>query len=133
MKTKTILAAAAALLIGSAAFAPIQAFARDSVVVVRTAPPAPRHESVPQARRGYEWVPGYWNWNGRRHVWTRGHWERARRGYVYHQPEWRQDGDSWRMNRGGWQRGERADGRSDRDRDGVPNRYDARPNNPNRS
>jgi hypothetical protein len=133
MKTKTILAAVAALLIGSAAFAPVQAFARDSVVVVRTAPPAPRHESVPQARRGYEWVPGYWNWNGRRHVWTRGHWERARRGYVYHQPEWRQDGNSWRMNRGGWQRGERADGRSDRDRDGVPNRYDARPNNPNRS
>jgi hypothetical protein len=133
MRTKTILATAAALLIGSAAFAPIQAIARDNIVVVRTAPPAPRHESVPQARRGYEWVPGNWNWSGRRYVWTRGHWEKARRGYVYHQPAWVQDGDRWHMNRGGWQRGERADGRSDRDHDGVPNRDDARPNNPNRS
>jgi hypothetical protein len=133
MKTKTILAAATAMLIGAAAFAPVQAIARDNVVVVRTAPPPPRHESVPHARRGYEWVPGYWNWTGRRHVWTSGHWERARAGYVYHRPEWVQDGERWHMNRGGWQRGERADGCSDRDHDGVPNRDDARPNNPNRS
>lgn len=133
MKTKTILATAAAVLIGAAAFAPVQAIARDKIVVVRTAPPPARHESVPHARRGYEWIPGYWNWTGRRHVWTRGHWERARRGYVYHRPEWVQDGERWHMNRGGWQRGERADGRSDRDHDGVPNRDDARPNNPNRS
>lgn len=96
------------------------------------APPAPRHESVPQARRGYEWVAGYWNWNGRRHVWTRGLWERVRKGYAYHRPEWQQGNNGWTLNRGGWQRGERADGRSDRDRDGVPNRADARPNNPNR-
>jgi hypothetical protein len=131
MKT-TILGTAIALLIGTAALAPAQAFARDSVVVVRTAPPPPRHESVPQARRGYEWAPGYWNWTGHRHVWVRGHWERARSGYAYHRPEWQQGDDGWRLNRGGWQRGERADGRSDRDHDGVPNRYDARPNNPNR-
>lgn len=131
MKT-TVLGTAVALLISTAAFAPVQAFARDSVVIVRNAPPPPRHESVPHARRGYEWAPGYWNWNGHRHVWVRGHWERARHGYVYHRPEWQQGDDGWRMNRGGWQRGERADGRSDRDHDGVPNRYDARPNNPNR-
>lgn len=131
MKT-TILGTAAALLIGSAALAPTQVFARD-VVVVRTAPPAPRNEAVPHARRGFEWVPGYWNWNGHRYIWMRGHWERVRHGYVYHRPEWRQDGDRWQMERGGWRRGERADGMSDRDRDGVPNRYDARPNNPNRN
>jgi hypothetical protein len=131
MKT-TILGTAVALLISTAAFAPAQAFAKDTVVVVRTAPPPPRHESVPHARRGYEWVPGYWNWTGHRHVWVRGHWERARHGYVYHRPEWTQDNGNWRMNRGGWQRGERADGRTDRDHDGVPNRDDARPNNPNR-
>ncbi|MES2758079.1 MAG: YXWGXW repeat-containing protein [Pseudomonadota bacterium] len=130
----TILGTAVALLIGSAAFAPAQAqaYARDSVIVVRTAPPAPRHERVPQARRGHAWVPGYWNWTGRRHVWTAGHWERVRKGYVYQQPQWQQGDGGWRLQRGGWQRGERADGRSDRDRDGVPNRYDARPNNPNR-
>jgi hypothetical protein len=132
MKT-TIIGTAVALLISTAAFAPTQAFARDSVVVVRTAPPPPRNETVPHARRGYEWVPGYWNYTGHRYAWTRGHWERARNGYVYHRPEWTQDNGSWRMNRGGWQHGERADGRSDRDHDGVPNRDDARPNNPNRN
>jgi hypothetical protein len=131
MKT-TILGTAVALLIGTAAFAPTQVFARDSVIVVHTAPPAPRHEAVPHARRGYEWVPGYWNWSGRRYVWSAGHLERVRAGYVYHRPEWQQGNDGWRMNRGGWQRGERADGRSDRDHDGVPNRDDARPNNPTR-
>lgn len=58
---------------------------------------------MPHARRGYEWVPGYRSWSG------------------------------------GWQRGERADGRSDRDHDhdhdhdSVPNRDDARPNDPNRN
>lgn len=131
MKT-TIPGTAAALLIGCAAFAPVQAFARDSVIVVRAAPPPPRHESVPHARHGRQWVPGYWNWTGRRYVWTAGHFERVRRGYVCHRPEWRQGDDGWRMNRGGRQRGERADGR-DRDHDGVPNRDDARPNNPNRN
>jgi hypothetical protein len=61
MKTKTILASAAALLIGTVAFVPVQAIARETVVVVRTAPPPLRKESVPQARRGYVWAPGYWN------------------------------------------------------------------------
>ena len=82
MKTM-ILGTAAALLIGSAALAPVQAIARD-VVVVRTAPPGPRHESVPHARRGYEWLPGYWNWNGHRYIWMRGHWERARHNMTPH-------------------------------------------------
>ncbi|WP_426173070.1 hypothetical protein [Massilia sp. TWR1-2-2] len=56
----------------------------------------------------------------------------ARKGYVYQPPQWEQRDGGWRMQRGGWQRGERADGRSDRDGDGVPKRDDARPNDPNR-
>lgn len=130
---KRLLCTAAAILIGSAAFVPVQAIAaRDNVIVVRTAPPQPRHESVPVARRGYEWAPGYWNWNGRKHVWTKGHWERVRAGYAYQRPEWQRGKNGWTLHRGGWQRGERAQVRNDRDRDGVPNRYDQRPNNPNR-
>jgi hypothetical protein len=125
----TILGTALALLIGSAAIAPMQAFARDTVVIVRQAPPAPRHEVAPRARHGHVWVPGYWSWTGNRYVWSRGHWERTRSGYVYHRPEWQQGDDGWRMNRGGWRRGDRD---RDRDHDGVPNRDDARPNNPNR-
>jgi hypothetical protein len=54
----------------------------------------------------------------------RGHWERVRPGYVWHRPEWRQGDRGWEMERGGWRHG---------DRDGVPNRLDRRPDNPNRS
>jgi hypothetical protein len=59
-------------------------------------------------------------------VWVRGHWERARAGYAWHRPEWRQGDRGWELDRGGWRHG-------DRDGDGVPNRFDHRPNNPNRS
>lgn len=131
---KSILAATAAVLIGTAAFAPAQAQAqgRTEVIVVHKAPPAPMREVVPAARRGYEWVPGYWSWNGRRYVWERGHYEKVRVGYVYQRPEWRQDRKGWYLDRGGWVREDHRMARRDRDGDGVPNRYDARPNNPNR-
>jgi hypothetical protein len=130
---KRILCTAAALVFSAAAFAPAQAMERDTYVVVRTAPPAPRHEVVPAARRGFEWAPGYWNWNGHRHVWVRGHWERARAGYVFHRPEWsRDDHGGWRLEHGGWRHGELAERGHDRDHDGVPNRFDRRPDNPNR-
>lgn len=123
---KRILFAAAAAVISSAAFVPVQSFAADRVVVIREAPPAPRQEVVPAARRGYEWAPGYWDYAGHRYVWVKGHWERSRAGYAYRRPEWRQGSNGWEMDRGGWRRG-------DRDGDGVPNRDDRRPNNPNRS
>ena len=131
---KSILAATAAVLIGTAAFAPAQADAaiRTEVIVVHKAPPPLRHESIPAARRGHEWVPGYWDWNGRRHVWVSGHWERDRPGYAYQRPEWRRDAKGWYLERGGWRHGERVAARRDRDGDGVPNRYDQRPRNPNR-
>jgi hypothetical protein len=64
-------------------------------------------------------------------VWVKGHWERVRPGYVFRKPEWRQDERGWHMERGGWDHGELAAGR-DRDHDGVPNRFDSRPDNPNR-
>lgn len=143
---KTILAATAAVIISTAAFTPVEAVAQGltEVIVIQKAPPALRREAIPAARRGYEWIPGYWAWNGRRHVWERGHWERTRRGYVYAQPVWRQDRNGWYLERGGWQRGDRVERRDrdgdgvrngvdrDRDGDGIRNRDDARPNNPNR-
>jgi hypothetical protein len=89
------------------------------------APPAPRHEVVPAARRGYVWVPGYWDLVGRRHVWRGGHWERVRRGYHYAPPVWSQRDGRWYLERGRWARG-------DRDGDGVPNAADRRPNDPTR-
>jgi hypothetical protein len=156
---RTLFTAAAALVLSSAAFvAPAQAQARGDVIVVHKAPPAVKYESVPAARRGYEWAPGYWNWNGRRYVWVKGHYERARHGYSYQRAEWRQGRNGWELDRGGWRHGQRVadrrdrdgdgiDNRNDRDRDndgvrnrndrdrdgdGVRNRDDARPDNPNR-
>jgi hypothetical protein len=95
------------------------------VIVVQTAPPAPRDEVAPAPRRGYVWAPGYWDWRNSRHVWVRGHWERERRGYVYHQPAWVERNGHWEMQRGNW-------ARRDSDHDGVPNGRDDHPNNPRR-
>ena len=105
------------------AVAPVVANAAD--MYFNVAPPERRYEAVPAARRGYVWVPGYWNGRGNRHVWQKGHWERSRAGYAYIQPNWIVRDNRWQLERGGWRRG-------DRDRDGVPNRFDRAPNNPNR-
>jgi len=133
---KAILTATAAALIATASFAPAQAqphHPRADVIIIKKAPPAPRHESVPKARRGYDWVPGYWNWSGRRHEWVAGHWEKVRPGYAYQRATWRQDRNGWHLDRGGWRAERQAAVRRDRDGDGVPNRYDERPNNPYRN
>ncbi|CDG82727.1 YXWGXW repeat-containing protein [Janthinobacterium agaricidamnosum] len=143
MKT-FLLCGAAAIVLGSAALMPTQAMAQAGLsIVINTAPPPPRYEVMPAPRRGYEWAPGYWNWNGHRHVWMAGHWERLHPGQHYARPEWQQTHGGWRFNRGGWQadprpgpppgmgRGNHGP-RGDRDHDGVPNRYDDHPNNPNR-
>lgn len=127
---KRLIGTAAAILISAAAYIPMQASAQGVNLVIRNAPPPPPREAIPAARRGYEWAPGYWNWNGRKHVWVRGHWERERRGYHYQRPEWRQNGNDWQLVRGGWQQGPT---RGDRDGDGVPNRDDSRPDNPRRN
>lgn len=96
------------------------------VVVVRQAPPALRQERTPDPRHGYTWVAGHWEWKHNRHQWVRGTWLRDRRGYVYNQPTWAERDGKWEMSRGNWRRG-------DRDGDGVRNRDDSHPNNPNRN
>lgn len=70
----------------------------------RETPPPPADEphagqiasDVPKARPdptpdrslgpGWVWVRGYWHWDGVRHVWMRGRWERAQPGYVCRLP-----------------------------------------------
>jgi hypothetical protein len=101
--------------------------ASSAVIIVREAPPALRAERMPPPRAGYLWVPGHWDWRNNHHIWVKGAWLRDRAGYVYHQPAWEQRDGRWHMARGAWVRGQR-----DRDGDGVPNRLDSRPNNPNR-
>lgn len=119
MLKKTLLAAILATFIGPLA---TPAF---SAVVVRVAPPPPREEVVPSARRGHVWAPGYWDYRNKRHHWVKGTWVKARRGYHYAEPNWVERDGRWHLQRGTWRRG-------DRDGDGVPNSRDRAPDNPNR-
>ena len=146
MRRKTWITAASLALVSAGACVSLPAAANTSVgiqigvpgPVYYAAPPAVVYESAPPPRHGHVWVPGHWEWQGNRHVWVKGFFLRARAGYYYNQPQWIQVGDRWTYRPGAWARGDRdRDGvpnRYDRDRDGdgVPNRYDRNPNNPYR-
>ena len=112
----------------ASAFASVPVSAATRVVFVQVAPPELRQEVVPQQRRGFEWVPGHWGWRNQQHVWVRGSWIAQRRGYAYEQHRWVEDNGRWHQQPGRWMRTTR-----DRDGDGVPNRVDRAPNNPNRN
>lgn len=119
---RTTFIAAAAFAIGSAAFVPAPALAQVDVNIVIGSPPPPvRWEAAPHPRRGYVWAPGYWDWNGHRHVWVGGQWLAERPGYAYAPPRWVEYGGRWRYEQARWNR---HGPRGDLDRDGVPNRYD---------
>ena len=121
------------------------AAAVDAQISINIGPPAPRVEARPAPRRGMVWESGYWDWRGKRHVWVPGRWVSERAGYRWVQPEWVSHRGRWILVRGYWAdaraqgRGDRDhDGirnRNDRDRDGdgVPNSKDKRPDNPRRN
>lgn len=138
----------AALAVSSIGVIPLTA---NADIWVNVAPPAPRHEVIPEHRAGYVWAPGYWDYRGNRYVWVKGHWERERRGMYWHPQRWVERDGRWTREGGRWDReryvehrgrggpgGDRdRDGvpnRVDRDKDGdgVPNRFDSAPNNPRR-
>jgi hypothetical protein len=119
IKRKLLLAA---LTVSAIGIAPLPA-ASAVDIYLDIAPPAPRYEVMPAPRAGYVWQPGYWDWRDGRHHWRRGHWVRERSGYYYHPSRWEQRNGRWHFERGRWDR-ERYAFRGDRDRDGVPNRYD---------
>lgn len=100
---KRALTLATLIALGAATTMPLAAVAQsDYSVVIRSAPPAARYEVVPAARAGYVWAPGFWNWNGRRHEWTAGHWERSRAGYAWRPAEWRRNDRGYGLQQGGW-------------------------------
>ncbi len=68
------------------------------------APPAPRYEAVPGPRSGYDWAPGYWRWEGQRHVWTQGRWLEARPGYYWVADRWEPRNGRHYYEHGYWQR-----------------------------
>jgi hypothetical protein len=74
------------------------------VVEVQAAPPPPIVEVRPAAPRGGVWIPGYWHWNGQRHVWISGRWSAARAGMRWEPDHWVRTPHGYRMERGHWVR-----------------------------
>jgi hypothetical protein len=126
MFKKTLLGAivAAASLMG---LLPTAATAQYSGIV-SVAPPAPLYERTPPPRDGYVWAPGHHEWRGNQYVWIPGRWLESRNGYEYREPRWVQRANGeWYLVGNNW---ERRGPYGDRDRDGIPNAYDPRPNRP---
>ncbi|WP_211209814.1 YXWGXW repeat-containing protein [Uliginosibacterium gangwonense] len=96
-----------------------------SPVHVDVAPPAPRREVVPPPREGYQWRPGFWRWEGRRHLWAPGVWMRAQADAVWVADAWERDGRGWRFVPGHWEQVER-DRDDDEDRDEHRHHHDSR-------
>lgn len=104
-------------------------------MLVATAPPPPRYESIPAPRSGEIWVPGFWNWETGRHQWIPGHFQAIRDGYQYQRNEWVRESDGWRLHRGGWRTIGQNDSNSYSDNHGndsirsgpPPARYEATP------
>jgi hypothetical protein len=73
-------------------------------VVVDQAPPPQVVEARPAAPfAGAVWIPGYWYWNGARHVWVGGHWSAPRNGWVWQRAEWvRGPAGRWHYHPGRW-------------------------------
>ncbi|MGJ9419552.1 YXWGXW repeat-containing protein [Massilia sp. CMS3.1] len=150
---KSSLTLATLIALGAAAYAPLPSMAQTDVqLYIGSAPPAPMYERAPAVRHGYVWSPGYWDWRRNRHHWVPGNYIAERPGYVYAAPAWHQRGGRWTMQHGGWaprggngyyasrdgygrqgfyDGGHRSGyrdgyGYRDRDRDGVPDRYERR-------
>jgi len=102
MKFLKSIALAAALAGGAMLASP--AFAHVAVgVSVGFASPPLRVERV-AVRPAPAWIPGYWRWNGVRHVWIGGCWTAARPGYRYAPARWVRTGPAWRFRAGYWYR-----------------------------
>ncbi len=70
---------------------------------VGTPPPAPIVEYVPVAMPGHIWSPGYWAWDGQRHSWHGGTWQRARPGYSHVAGHWEPRGERWHFEPSRWE------------------------------
>lgn len=75
-----------------------------TVIEVQAPPPPPLVEVRPPAPRGSVWIPGYWHWNGQRHVWLSGRWSAARNGMHWEPDHWEHAGRGYRMVHGHWAR-----------------------------
>jgi hypothetical protein len=94
-------AAAAAMLMGSVA--PV--FCAVAGIDIAVAPPTPRVVEAPPPRFGFVWAPGYYRWDGHRHVWVDGHFIRERRGWHWVPERWTEHHGRYHFAPGYWERG----------------------------
>jgi len=73
-------------------------------VTIGVPPPAPIFEAVPAPRSGFIWAPGYWYWDGGRHLWAPGRWIAERPGYRWVPDRWAHVEGGWRHEYGHWDR-----------------------------
>ncbi len=99
MKTFGKLLAAASLLAASSA----TVAGVDVNVVIGVPPPVAVVETVPAPRSGYVYAPGYWAWDGHRHVWVRGRTIVERPGYTWVADRWEPSGGKYRFVPGYWE------------------------------
>ena len=75
----------------------------DVSVVIGVPPPAVVVETAPAPRSGYVYAPGYWGWDGHRHVWVRGRTIVERPGYTWVSDRWEPAGGQYRFVPGYWE------------------------------
>ena len=78
-------------------------------VIILVAPPAPYVEVVPGPRPGYVWAPGYWQWEGQRHVWVHGRHVAARPGHYWVADGWQARDGRHQFTPGRWEPGHQGD------------------------
>ena len=72
---------------------------------VMVAPPPVRVEEYgPPPSPGYIWLGGYWRWEGGRHVWVAGHYERPHPHERWVPHHWVHERDGWFLAEGHWER-----------------------------
>lgn len=75
----------------------------DVSVVIGVPPPVTVVETAPAPRVGYVYAPGYWGWDGQRHVWIRGRTIAERPGYTWVADRWEPVGGRYRFVPGYWE------------------------------
>lgn len=71
---------------------------------IGVSPPPVQQEVIPVLPPTQTWAPGYWAWNGDRHVWVRGRAMNKRDGYRWAPDNWVQTGNGYSRQPGYWVR-----------------------------
>jgi hypothetical protein len=74
---------------------------RITIIAPKMAPP-PLREERHEARAGFEWIPGRWEWRDGKYQWQVGRWEKEHPGQRWQVGRWEQRGETWAYVEGAW-------------------------------